>query len=160
MQETKPRCIICDIDNTILDITHRFHLLNGVNTDWDAFLAEDAIMQDKPIWDTINIVGCLGKFFPVVFITGRNEGIRAITETQLSQIFGMNPILCGKELYMRTDGDWRKDTEIKKELYEKHVKDKYHVVAAFDDKTSIIELWRSLGITAYHVGELATGDGF
>lgn len=160
MHENKPKCIICDIDNTILDITQRFHFLNGTNTDWDSFLAEDAIMQDKPIWDTINIVGCLGKFFPIIFITGRNEGIREITEKQISQIFREHQLLCGFEIYMRTDRDWRKDTEIKKELYEKHVKDKYHVVAAFDDKTSIIELWRSLGITAYHVGELATGDGF
>lgn len=158
--DDRRRAIICDIDNTILDITHRFHYLNGDKTDWDAFLSEDAIRKDKPMWNTITVVGCLGKFYPIIFVTGRNEGVREITLDQIHSAFTMSPLLNGFELYMRTDGDWRQDIEIKKELYTKYVEPNYNIIAAFDDKSSVVDLWRSLGITTYHTGELATGDGF
>lgn len=153
----KRKAIICDVDNTLLDITHRFHFLDGENTDWDSFLNEEEIRKDKPISDVVELINCLGRFYPIIFITGRNEGTRAITEEQLNNV--LSPWV-RSELYMRTDRDWRKDTEIKKELYEKYVQPKYQIIAAFDDKPSVIDLWRSLGITAYHSGELATGDGF
>nr|DAD80402.1 MAG TPA: hypothetical protein [Siphoviridae sp. ctYh54] len=158
--DDRRRAIICDIDNTILDIRHRFHYLNGENTDWDKFLSEDAIRQDVPMWDTVEVIGCLGKFYPIIFITGRNEGTRKITEEQISGLFKMTPLLNGKEIYMRTDGDYRQDIVIKKELYDKYVAPNYRIIAAFDDKPTVVELWRNLGITTYHVGEIASGDGF
>ena len=54
-------------------------------------------------------------------------------------------------LYMRPEGDTRKDSIIKKELYEQHVKGKYNVLGVFDDRNQVVELWRSLGLTCFQV---------
>lgn len=154
----KKPAIICDIDNTILDMTHRYPLLKGANTDWEKFCDRELILKDKPIWDVIDLINVLGGRLPIIFITGRNEGIREVTIEQLDTYIHAP---CGKELYMRKDDDrGRPDIEVKKELYDKYVAPYYNIVGAFDDKSSVIQLWRSLGITAYHTGELATGDGF
>lgn len=158
--DDRRRAIICDVDNTILDMTHRFHYLDGDKTNWDVFLAEETIMQDKPMWNTVTVVGCLAKFYPILFVSGRNEGIREITLDQIHSLFAMCPLLNGYELFLRKDGDWRSDIEIKKEIYTEQIEPNYSIIAAFDDKSSVVELWRSLGITTYHTGELATGDGF
>jgi hypothetical protein len=152
--------VICDIDNTVLDITHRFHLLDGENTNWEEFLSVDNVRKDKPMWNTIDVISCLATRYPIIFLTGRNEGTRGITEEQIASMWRCQPLLNGYELYMREDGDYRKDTEIKKEMYEKYIEPNYDVLAAFDDKPDIVELWRDLGLTAYHVGILASGDGF
>lgn len=54
-------------------------------------------------------------------------------------------------LYMRTAGDSRSDAVVKLELYKKHVRDRYNVVAVFDDRDKVVDLWRSLGLTCLQV---------
>ena len=154
----KEKAFICDIDNTILDITHRFHYLDGENTDWEAFLKEETMLKDTPIFETIELINFLNKKYPIIFITGRNEGTRRITCKQIEK--HCNLVYKGYILLMRKDGDMSQDTVIKEQLYKEHVEPNYEIIGAFDDKTRVIELWRSLGIIGYHVGERATGDGF
>lgn len=45
-------------------------------------------------------------------------------------------------LYMRKEGDARKDAIIKGELYEEHIKGKYNVLVVFDDRNQMIDYWR------------------
>lgn len=56
------------------------------------------------------------------------------------------------KLFMRESGDDRKDYIIKNEIYENEIKDKYNVLAVFDDRNRVVELWRSLGIKCLQVG--------
>lgn len=58
-------------------------------------------------------------------------------------------------LHMRRVGDGRKDSIIKEEMYNAHVKGKYHVVFIVDDRNQVVDLWRSLGLTCLQV---APGD--
>lgn len=53
------------------------------------------------------------------------------------------------DLIMRLQGDKRSDTEVKKEIYEKSIKGKYNVLGVFDDRDSVVQLWRSLGLKCY-----------
>lgn len=157
----KRTAVICDIDNTILDMTHRYHMLKGKDTNWDEFLSEEAMSKDVPIWDTFRVISCLATRFPVIFLTGRNEGVREYTEFQLSLLHRAYPLLNGYTLIMRPDEDReRPDIVVKKELYMEYVEPYYNILVALDDKPSVVDLWRSLGITTYHTGELASGDGF
>lgn len=55
------------------------------------------------------------------------------------------------KMYMRKTGDSRKDSIIKKELYEEHIKDKYNVICIFDDRDQVVNMWRSLGLTCAQV---------
>lgn len=56
-------------------------------------------------------------------------------------------------LFMRKDGDFRPDWEVKKEIYEKELKDKYEILGVFEDRTQVVQMWRSLGLTCYQVCE-------
>lgn len=45
---------------------------------------------------------------------------------------------------MRPAGDMRKDTEVKLEMFNAHIRGKFNVEAIFDDRPQILRLWREL----------------
>lgn len=155
----KQKAVICDIDNTIIDITHRWHLLKGTDTDWSEFNSDENIAKDTPMQDTIDIIKCLSEKYPILFVTGRNSGIMEQTDKQIKKFVG--ELKNGYALIMRDDADQQSpDIEIKKDLYKTYIEPYYDVICAFDDRPTNIDLWRSFGITSYHVGEIAFDGGF
>lgn len=61
---------------------------------------------------------------------------------------------------MRKDGDTRRDSIVKRELFEEHVKGKFNVVAILDDRPQVIrECWRELGF-ADRILDVGTGKEF
>ena len=56
---------------------------------------------------------------------------------------------------MRAVGDSRPDPVIKLELFNEHVHDRYDVRVVRDDRNSVVDLWRSMGLTCLQV---APGD--
>lgn len=56
------------------------------------------------------------------------------------------------ELLMRPKKDNRKDSVIKKELFDK-IKDKYNIQYVFDDRDQVVEMWRELGLTCLKVAD-------
>ena len=57
-------------------------------------------------------------------------------------------------LYCRTTDDFRKDEEVKKEIYEKNIEGKYHVIGVFDDRNRVVSMWREkLGLVCFQVSE-------
>jgi predicted kinase len=55
-------------------------------------------------------------------------------------------------LYMRAEGDNRKDAIVKEEMYEQHIKGRYNVLVVFDDRNQVVDLWRKkLGIPCFQV---------
>ena len=55
-------------------------------------------------------------------------------------------------LYMRIVGDYRKDVVIKKEILQQIADDGFTPLEAWDDKESVLELWRDNGIVTHAVG--------
>lgn len=55
-------------------------------------------------------------------------------------------------LFMRAEGDMRKDAEIKEELFWAHVADHYNVVAVVDDRPVMCRRWMELGMKVINVG--------
>jgi predicted kinase len=56
-------------------------------------------------------------------------------------------------LYMRKAGDQRPDWQVKLELFNTHVRDRYRVEVAIDDRTQVVKLWRRLGIACWQVAD-------
>ena len=56
-------------------------------------------------------------------------------------------------LYMRPTGDYRTDTEWKRECYESYIKPVYDVRLVLDDRASVVAMWRELGLECWQVAE-------
>jgi hypothetical protein len=80
-------------------------------------------------------------------VTGRYDTYRKQTEEWLKK-YAINY----EKLIMRKAGDKRKDSIIKKELYEKNIKDHYDVVFVLEDRDQVVKMWREeLGLTCLQV---------
>ena len=56
-------------------------------------------------------------------------------------------------LFMRADGDMRKDNVVKREFFDGYIRGKYNVAFILDDRNQVVELWRSLGLTCLQVAD-------
>ena len=54
--------------------------------------------------------------------------------------------------YMRADNDYRPDTEVKSDMLDQMHKDGYNPTMAFDDRPSVIRMWKERGLVVANVG--------
>jgi hypothetical protein len=55
-------------------------------------------------------------------------------------------------LFMRPQGDSRPDTVVKRELFEKYVEPNWHISFVIDDRKSVVQMWRDLGLYVFNCG--------
>jgi hypothetical protein len=96
----------------------------------------------------------------ILYVSGRSDVCATATRRWLYDHvhgpafeFGLEHLIEG--LFMRADGDFRPDTVIKREIYDKHIAGKYTVRGVFEDRNSMVRMWRDLGLTCLQV---AYGD--
>lgn len=81
------------------------------------------------------------------------SGRDGVCEDETKKWLKNNNIPCDF-LFMRTPGDNRKDTIVKKELFDKYVKDTYNVQFVLDDRSCVVDMWRNeIGLTVLQVAE-------
>jgi hypothetical protein len=88
--------------------------------------------------------------YDVVFCTGRKEAVRGKTETWLKKYFGSDFEF---KLLMRRNNDFRSDDIAKPELLSKAGIKAEDVAIAFDDRSSVVKKWRSMGIKTFQVDD-------
>ncbi|SRR6266516_5013 len=129
-----PDAVICDLDGTLA-------LLNGRNP-YDASLCEQDILN-KPIAEILTNSRAY-----ILLVSGRSEQYRPQTARWL-----LKHCIAHFALFMREEGDMRKDAIIKRELYEQHIQGRYNVKFVLDDRNQMVELWRSLGLLCFQVAD-------
>ncbi len=135
-----PDCVICDIDGTVSQ-------MNGRGP-----YEFDKVGEDLPRMPIIETVLALSENKLLIFVSGREEIYRTITQTWLNTHAGTK----WNSLYMRPAGDKRKDQIVKKELYEKHIMGKFNIAAIFEDRPRMLRMWREelgLGDRIFNVGD-------
>src|SRR3990167_943002 len=106
--------VICDIDGTITDPSHRLHFIKNRPKRYDKFFA--AAGEDTPIHDTIrSVLDLVKQGKKLVFITARPERNRALTEEWFKKHLPKE-LLSYEALIMRQDEDFREDSVLKKEI--------------------------------------------
>jgi predicted kinase len=85
----------------------------------------------------------------IVFCSGRDAVCRPDTEAWLELHVGV-PY---EALFMRPEGDQRKDAIVKREIFDERVRHRWRVVGVFDDRQQVVRMWRSLGLTVFQVAE-------
>jgi len=143
----KQKIVLCDIDGTVADITHREHLLKKNSkgrVNWKAFFS----LMDKDVVRE-HIKDMIYMSWPdcqVVFLTGRPEDYRDVTEKWLDDN-GFEYI----ELHMRPLGDRRPDYIVKSEFV-LTLMEKYDIVIALEDREPVIKMLREVNIPIFDAG--------
>ena len=145
----KQKAIICDIDGTLADPTHRLHHIEKAPKDWDSFFeACDKDKLNKWCFEIIKKFSASG--YKILYITGRKESIRAHTIAWL-----LEQNCPSGSLIMRPNNTRIHDTELKEGIYKKEVEPKYDVLFTLEDRQSVVDMWRSLGLICL---QCAPGD--
>jgi len=147
------RLVVCDIDGTIADASHRVHHVKGDKRDWKAFFAE--MDKDTPRHDVYKKAVALSQkreHTALVLVSARPEDYREVTEQWLRDN-GMDKHFT---LIMRRKGDKRPDTEVKNDIYQRYLA-QYDVVKVFDDRPSVIRMWQEHGL---EVEDCGNGEEF
>lgn len=145
------KIVIVDIDGTISKVGDRLRFLSQKPKDWDSFYND--CFEDEPISDMINLVNILLPKYYVVFCTGRRESVREMTVNWLKSNLDIKKVVYPLQLFMRSDGDFRHDTEVKPELLKKSSIQFSDIAFVLEDRNSMVAKWRELGLTCLQVAE-------
>lgn len=135
----KRPAFVCDLDGTL-------ELMHG-RSPYDSMGA----ISDFPNVPIIIILLGLQKAYPestFIFLSGRHDEAYDITYDALEG-YGFRVDF----LLMRETKDNRKDTIIKEKIYHEEIEPFFNVVAVFDDRTQVVDMWRRLGLHCLQVAE-------
>jgi len=137
-EDDREEAIIVDVDGTLA------HIVNG-RSPYDASRA----MEDE-LDDAVSVITAMAyqNGYKVIILTGRSAEHRDVTVEWL-EANGVDY----DELYTREDGDTREDSVVKEELFRKHVEPRFNVKFVLDDRNSVVQKWRSLGLKCLQVAE-------
>jgi len=127
---------LVDIDGTV-----------AIKGDRDIYDGSKAYL-DTPNWNVVRIIRMLQKTHRIVYMTGRDAEHRRVTAEWLK-----TNGLIAHELHTRPLGDKRKDSTVKHELFNQHIRGKYNVTGVFDDRNQVVEMWRAIGLTVFQVAD-------
>jgi predicted kinase len=134
---TLPPAIIVDLDGTLAHMGER----RGPY-DWDKVGLDEV---DVPVRTLVNE---MSDSHQVIVMSGRDDVCRLETELWLAA----NDIR-HDHLYMRAAGDQRADTVVKAELFDRHVRERFNVIFAVDDRNAVVAGWRAMGIKTLQAQE-------
>lgn len=147
------KTIICDIDGTLADCTHRLGwITDREEKNYNKFYEE--MRNDVLIEDTRRFIESFPQSeYQITFITGRPEKYRDETIVWIRKNV---PKLEGFQLLMRRDNDFRKAWVIKKQWMETLVAEEplLRVHLVLEDDKRCKEMYRELG---YQVIDMSEG---
>ena len=130
----RPQTFVFDIDGTLADVSSIRHLVEEGQKNFDAFHRESVNCPTIP-WVTAAAHDAKGMGYRVIQVTARQEKYRPNTSWWLA-----DNLIPSDGLYMRANGDYRPDYEVKKEILDRLLK-VYDIKMAYDDNPSIVSLW-------------------
>lgn len=134
--EDKPSAIICDIDGTLA------HMRNRGPYEWDKVLEDTLDDAVKELLDVCELA------YQIILVSGRDGVCRSKTEEWLSYYN-----VKYDRLLMRVEGDNRKDSIVKRELFDKYIRQEYQVQFVLDDRNQMVETWRGMGLKCFQVAD-------
>lgn len=133
--------ILCDLDGTLADISHRLHLIKDDHPDWDEFYSacdlDDVNDWCKRLLDAIS----LDPDLRVSIVSARRQQLRKKTIKWLKE----KDIFYDQLVLVRPDGNHEEDQELKRRwLHQSGLKDR--VLLVIDDRAKVCKMWREEGL--------------
>lgn len=133
--ENKQNCYVFDVDGTLAK-------MNGRNPYDYSLVHTDTVNHNVAMIARLLAQSGL----PIIILSGRTDDCKFET---LKWLYDNN--IPHDAIFMRKTGDNRNDAIVKRELYEDNLKEKYNVLAIFDDRNRVVDMWRALGLTCLQV---------
>ena len=127
---------ICDIDGTLAHMTGR--------SPYDY----SQVGTDKVDESVREVLIALAANHHIIIVSGRKAECREETLDWLNANF-----IPFDKLYMRADEDGRPDSIVKYEILHNKIAPKFEVRGVFDDRNSVVQMWRDAGLKCFHVQE-------
>lgn len=138
----KEEIVLCDIDGTLADGTHREHFLHGEKKDWQSYYA--LLSDDAPIDIICRWIYAEKHERTVILVSGRPDTYQNETIAWLDKHgIGYDYLL------MRSGGDKRPDTQVKADILKLLPKEK--IVCVIDDRPSVVRMWKENGLRVVSV---------
>ncbi len=130
------KAVVVDVDGTLaLHIGRDPYDWRSAGTD----------MPNEPVVMVLRALAASG--LAVVYVSGRSESARELTERWLADHVGLQG-----ELHLRAELDGRRDAVVKREIYETRIRHRHEVVVVLDDRDQVVRMWRDeLGLTCLQV---------
>ncbi len=134
--ESLPPAIICDLDGTLA-------IMNG-RSPYEGKACESDLLN-QPVYDIVKSYHDMGH--TIILLSGRTDDAKPHTERWLAKYN-----VPYDHLIMRKATDKRRDSIIKRELFDQNIKDKYFVRFVLDDRNQVVDMWRQdLGLACLQV---------
>lgn len=133
-----PPAILVDLDGTVA--------VMGDRSPYDTQLVH-LDTPNAPVIDAVRAMHAAGH--TIIYCSGRTDDYRHMTEAWLAEHVGV-PYAA---LYMRRKGDGRKDAAVKRDFFEDQIRQTWRVIAVFDDRNQVVQMWRALGLTVFQVAD-------
>ena len=131
-----PDAIICDIDGTLARAGSR-----------DVYDTEKCL-SDSPIMPVVNILDRYKKDTVIILVSGRDAAFRSLTEEWLN-LFNIPHHF----LFMRPEGDRRRDDIVKREIYQDYIAGRYNIKFVIDDRKRVKRMWVNEGLFVLDVNQ-------
>lgn len=141
--------ILCDLDGTIADLSHRIRFIQCEHKDYGNFYDNSEVVKDGFISDVFQKVLSDSEDYnaEIVFFSGRSSSCRDGTLSWITHHTGITEPL----LFMRREGDYRPDYLVKKEMYN-NIFNNGDVLRVYDDRPSVIRMWHELNLDVIDCG--------
>ena len=133
-----PAAVLVDIDGTVALMGDRSPY------DWDRVGSD---LPNPAVITAVRAMHAAGN--AIIFCSGRDAVCRPETEAWLELYVGVRY----EALFMRPEGDGRKDAVVKREIFDRQIRDNWRIVGVFDDRQQVVRMWRALGLTVFQVAE-------
>lgn len=155
-----PKAIVCDLDGTLCDVTHRRHHVRPVDPteldlpsarayledekkpfkkNWKAFF--DGIPHDRLNTWCAEILHTMKASHPIILCSGRDDNQRKMTVDWLEK-----HEIQYDALFMRGRGDSRRDDVVKEIILDFEILTRYNVYFTIDDRDQVVKMWRKRGL--------------
>jgi len=150
--ERSDKWFIFDLDGTLALIDERRKVSEKENgkLDWDKFFNPENIKLDEPNHPVIKTAQALAEAgYKIAILSGRCKGTQLTTKSWLNKhkvpyhVIKMRP----------TSHPWKfmDDRKLKKHWLEELFPDRDKLMAVFDDRQKVVDMWREEGLTCCQV---------
>ncbi len=135
---SKKTAVIFDVDGTL---AHNYENRSPFDN--------NRVLEDSPDPHVIELAKIFkDRGLAVVVVSGREDVCKEDTVLWLQA----NDVPFD-EIHMRKAKDYRKDSFVKKEIYEEHIRPYFNILYVLDDRRVCVHMWRDQGLTCLQVDE-------